>query len=132
MQGISFAQQVSIDLGERSYPIFIGSGLLDDPAVYEGAKPGTQALIVTNTLVAPLYAERLAGVLARRHSVVRTQAKQVVRELFSAYEAQRNEMGAEFSQRPDQERALADYIAGMTDRFALREHERLTGRKILA
>ncbi|MBH1965971.1 MAG: 3-dehydroquinate synthase [Comamonadaceae bacterium] len=74
MQGISFAQQVSIDLGERSYPIFIGSGLLDDPAVYEGAKPGTQALIVTNTLVAPLYAERLAGVLARRHSAVRTLA----------------------------------------------------------
>jgi dGTPase len=26
---------------------------------------------------------------------------------------------------------VADYIAGMTDRFALREHERLTGRKLL-
>nr|MBP8161780.1 hypothetical protein [Ottowia sp.] len=25
----------------------------------------------------------------------------------------------------------ADYIAGMTDRFALREHERLTGQKLL-
>jgi dGTPase len=23
---------------------------------------------------------------------------------------------------------VADYIAGMTDRFALREHQRLTGR----
>ena len=28
-------------------------------------------------------------------------------------------------------RTVADYIAGMTDRFALREHERLTGRKLL-
>ena len=28
-------------------------------------------------------------------------------------------------------RAVADYIAGMTDRFALREHERLTGRRLL-
>jgi dGTP triphosphohydrolase len=28
-------------------------------------------------------------------------------------------------------RSVADYIAGMTDRFALREHERLTGRKLL-
>ncbi len=70
MQGISFAQQVSIDLGERSYPILIGSGLLDDPAAFEGAAPGTQALIVSNATVAPLYAERLAKVLSRRHSKV--------------------------------------------------------------
>jgi dGTPase len=27
---------------------------------------------------------------------------------------------------------VADYIAGMTDRYAAREHERLTGRKLLA
>lgn len=31
----------------------------------------------------------------------------------------------------EQARRVADYIAGMTDRFALREHERLTGRKLL-
>ena len=70
MQGISFAQRVSIDLGERSYPILIGAGLLDDPAAFEGAAAGTQALIVTNTTVAPLYAERLERVLTRRHSQV--------------------------------------------------------------
>ncbi len=29
-------------------------------------------------------------------------------------------------------RAVADYIAGMTDRFASREHERLTGQRLLA
>ena len=28
-------------------------------------------------------------------------------------------------------RAVADFIAGMTDRFAAREHERLTGRRLL-
>jgi dGTPase len=37
---------------------------------------------------------------------------------------------------PQDERATArlvsDYIAGMTDRFAAREHERLTGLKLLA
>ena len=32
---------------------------------------------------------------------------------------------------PGELRAVADYIAGMTDRFALREHERLTGRKVM-
>jgi dGTPase len=26
---------------------------------------------------------------------------------------------------------VADFIAGMTDRFALREHERLTGQRLL-
>ena len=30
----------------------------------------------------------------------------------------------------ERERAVADYIAGMTDRFALREHQRLTGRAL--
>ncbi|MGV0961513.1 MAG: deoxyguanosinetriphosphate triphosphohydrolase [Limnohabitans sp.] len=59
------------------------------------------------------------------------QAQQVVRELFAAYLSQPQEMRAEFAARQDRHRAVADYIAGMTDRFALREHERLTGRKLL-
>ena len=59
------------------------------------------------------------------------QAQQAVHELFAAYIAQPQEMRAEFAAREDRPRAVADYIAGMTDRFALREHERLTGRKLL-
>jgi dGTPase len=59
------------------------------------------------------------------------QAKQAVRELFEAYLAQPTEMRPEFAQRADHHRAVADYIAGMTDRFALREHERLTGTRLL-
>jgi dGTPase len=31
----------------------------------------------------------------------------------------------------DPARTVADYVAGMTDRFALREHHRLTGRRVL-
>ena len=61
-----------------------------------------------------------------------TQARQVVRELFDAYRERPHELRPSFAQRPDRERAVADYIAGMTDRFALREHERLTGRRLLA
>ena len=41
-------------------------------------------------------------------------------------------MPADFAARPNVARAVADYIAGMTDRFAAREHERLTGRRLLA
>jgi dGTPase len=61
-----------------------------------------------------------------------TQAKQVVRELFGAYMDAPSQMPADFCSRSNTARAVADYIAGMTDRFAAREHERLTGRKLLA
>jgi dGTPase len=30
------------------------------------------------------------------------------------------------------QRIVADYIAGMTDRFALREHERISGKRLLS
>jgi dGTPase len=58
------------------------------------------------------------------------QARQVVRDLFDAYLAQPKEMPADFASRQDTPRAVADYIAGMTDRFAAREHVRLTGRQV--
>jgi dGTPase len=58
------------------------------------------------------------------------RAKQVLTELFAAYVAQPDTMPADFAQRADQHRAVADYIAGMTDRFAVREHERLTGQRL--
>lgn len=58
-------------------------------------------------------------------------AQQVVRELFDAYSRQPREMRASFASRPDRYRAVADYIAGMTDRFASKEHHRLTGVSLL-
>lgn len=68
--------------------------------------------------------------LYRHERVVKTtsQAQQVVRELFEAYLTEPEEMPPDYAQRGDAHRAVADYIAGMTDRFAMREHERLTGR----
>ncbi|WHZ12649.1 MAG: Deoxyguanosinetriphosphate triphosphohydrolase [Burkholderiaceae bacterium] len=59
-------------------------------------------------------------------------AQQVVRELFAAYRAEPAQMKADFAARPDSARAVADYIAGMTDRFATHEHHRLTGRSLFA
>ena len=55
------------------------------------------------------------------------RAKVVIRELFAAYHA---EPPPALSTAGDVPRSVADYIAGMTDRFALREHERLTGRRL--
>ena len=57
------------------------------------------------------------------------QAKDVVRELFDAYLADAAQMPERHGERTDRHRAVADYIAGMTDRFAIREYERLTGRR---
>ena len=59
-------------------------------------------------------------------------AQKVVRELFDAYLSRPQEMSSDFSQREETPRAVADYIAGMTDRYATREHERLTGRRLFA
>ena len=71
--------------------------------------------------------------LYRHPQVMQTtrQAQQAVRELFEAYVAQPAEMSADFAANQDLHRSVADYIAGMTDRFALREHERLTGKRLL-
>jgi len=67
-------EQVSIELAERSYDILIGCGLLDVASVMSCASASAEALIVTNTTVAPLYAERLQRVLASHHVRVRTIA----------------------------------------------------------
>jgi dGTPase len=58
------------------------------------------------------------------------KGRQVISELFAAYVADPNAMPASHAQREDLHRAVADYIAGMTDRFAVREHERLTGTRV--
>ena len=63
-------QRLSIDLGERSYPIVIGAGLLSDPATYAALPGAAAALIVTNTTVAPLYAEALRAALAPKYAQV--------------------------------------------------------------
>jgi dGTPase len=71
-----------------------------------------------------------------RHEKVRVmtdRAKETVKFLFDRYLEQPEEMGADFSapalaagsDRSRRARVVADYIAGMTDRFAIREHERL-------
>lgn len=57
-------QTLTVDLGERSYPIHIGQGVLDTPELLRQAIAGNSALVVTNTTVAPLYRHRLDAALA--------------------------------------------------------------------
>ena len=83
--------------------------------------------------------------LYRHPQVVQTTglARQIVQELFAAYLAEPAQMQAGFAARAQAAqdaqgdealvaRTVVDYIAGMTDRFATHEHERLTGQRLLA
>jgi 3-dehydroquinate synthase len=51
---------IDVALGERSYPVWIGRGLLDDHARWRAMLRGRHALIISNRTVAPLYLERVA------------------------------------------------------------------------
>jgi 3-dehydroquinate synthase len=54
---------LSVDLGERSYPIHIGRGLLDSGLINRHIA-GRQVMLVSNETVAPLYLDRLRDSLA--------------------------------------------------------------------
>lgn len=64
------AETVRIDLGERSYDILIGRGLLDQPGTWAALPKAASAVIVTNTTVEPLYAQRLQAALAPHYGRV--------------------------------------------------------------
>jgi 3-dehydroquinate synthase len=57
---------VDIHLGDRSYPILIGSALLSSPQTWAYLPKATCALVVTNATVAPLYGQQLVTSLASR------------------------------------------------------------------
>ncbi|MCB1742789.1 MAG: 3-dehydroquinate synthase [Gammaproteobacteria bacterium] len=57
-------QSLSVDLGKRSYPIHIGSGILGDGTLLEPMLGGRQVLVVSNESVAPLYLPTLDKALA--------------------------------------------------------------------
>jgi shikimate kinase/3-dehydroquinate synthase len=54
---------LSMDLGERSYPIQIGPSLLSDGSRIADHVNGSRAVVVTNTVVAPLYLETVLSSL---------------------------------------------------------------------
>ncbi len=55
---------LKVALGERSYPIYIGAGLLDRRELLMPHIAGAQIMVVSNETIAPLYLERLRPLLA--------------------------------------------------------------------
>lgn len=61
-----------VDLASRSYPIYIGTDLLEQKALFEPhLKSSTTVFIVSNTTVAPLYAKTLMSTLSQLGKTVR-------------------------------------------------------------
>lgn len=65
-------QTVAIELADRSYHIAIRGSLFDNPLSYAQLPKAGVALIVTNTTVGPLYADRLRKALAPQYAQVHT------------------------------------------------------------
>lgn len=67
-----------VDLGERSYPIYIGRALLGRSDLFEAAIAGNQVMVVSNQTVAPLYLASLRQALGRHdvHALVLPDGEQ--------------------------------------------------------
>jgi 3-dehydroquinate synthase len=72
------SKQLIVDLGERSYPIFIGNKLLDQKDILQPYIPGNNVLIVSNETVAPLYLDKVKELLSgkRFESVILPDGEQ--------------------------------------------------------
>jgi len=62
-------RRLTVDLGDRSYPIIIGPGALRDSGNFTPWIRSRQLLIVTNETVGPLYLETLTRTLEDRYSI---------------------------------------------------------------
>ena len=71
-------EQLKVDLGSRSYPIFIGSGIMSDQDCFSPYIRGRDVMIVSNDTVAPLYLKRVEETLKgyNVHSVILKDGEQ--------------------------------------------------------
>jgi 3-dehydroquinate synthase len=58
-------ESLNVELGQRSYPIFIGQGLLQQPELLTPHIHGNSTLIVSNETVAPLYLQQISSHLTK-------------------------------------------------------------------
>ena len=58
-----------VDLGDRGYPVYIGRNLLADDQLLAPHVPGSQVVVVSNEIVAPLYVDRVRAALGSRRLI---------------------------------------------------------------
>ncbi len=111
-----------------------------DPQSVEDVRAAGRALVGFSApmiaAIAPLRAHLMRSMYTHASvKALRAPAEQVVEELFEALKSRPGEMPERWQQRLAEEgddetwrgRTIGDYVAGMTDRFAISEHLRLTG-----
>lgn len=57
-------ERITVSLDERSYPISIGAGLFNDPALLSFLSTKQKVVVISNVTVAPLYADKIFALLA--------------------------------------------------------------------
>ncbi len=119
--------QLVVDVGEASLKAIdaAGVGSLDEvrdagPLILFGSAIRDEATVLKQFLRRELYYHYRVQRMA-------SKAKRIVKELFDAFVAEPNLLPTEHAARRARigERAIADYVAGMTDRYAIGEHARL-------
>jgi len=60
---------LEVDLGERTYPIYIGQGLLEEGSLMRKHVKGKKALVVTNDLIAPIYLDKCVAALEKEGNI---------------------------------------------------------------
>jgi len=112
--------RASADSIRRHGPATIEEARLAPPLITFSSRVREESLELKRFLRDHLY---------RHYRVVRMSAKarRVVADLFGAFLADPRLLPPEFQARAQENtpRAIADYIAGMTDRYAILEHRRL-------
>ena len=61
------SRRLEVDLGERSYPILIGPGIISSAESYRNSIRSRQVMVVTNETVAPLYLDKVLQALPGFH-----------------------------------------------------------------
>ncbi len=61
---------LNVDLGDKSYPIYIGRDLLSDKTYFEKHISGQQVMVVTNSTVAPIYLDKVIKLLDKCNTEV--------------------------------------------------------------
>ena len=93
---------LTVALGERSYPIHVGEGILKRCGELLPALPSRRAVVVTNPVVAPLHLDSLQAALAAagiRHEVIVVPDGETHKDWATLYEIHTRllELGAERS-----------------------------------
>ena len=117
----ALAQLATQLLGQE---IRIGVGVASGPVIAHSAQRRAEAQGLKDYLFTNVY--RHARVVA-----VMADAERVVRDLFGRYMSDPGELPGPWRAMTDRDgqagraAVVADFVAGMTDRFALKEHRRL-------